>query len=223
MRQATSKHDMLWAMDSSTRSISPHPPPLWASHILTQGTAACAGTMDMGTSWQWELARPCRASSGGWNVRWQSGNVDQGSGASRGEQKNYHVIPQTHSECTGQEWRADLNVTSMFPTASHIKSQHMEATQMATDNEMDTAMWPIHARATIPKSVVHALKWLDTKDIVLSETNQSQRTNSLGFATEDLEWVKVTETESKRTTRAGNRVFMFGSRSSPPGHRAMGP
>lgn len=79
----------------------------------------------------------------------------------------------------GQEWRADLNVTSMFPTASRIKRQHMEATQMATDNEMDTAMWSIHARATIPKSVGRVLKLLDTKDIVLSETNQLQRTNSL--------------------------------------------
>lgn len=117
MRQATSKHDMLWAMGSSTRSISPHPPPLWASHILTQGTVACAGTMDMGTSWQWELARPCRASSGGWNVRWQSGNLDQGSGASRGEQKNYHVIPQTHSECTGMEGRSqrDIHVPYSVP------------------------------------------------------------------------------------------------------------
>lgn len=141
MRQATSKHDKLWATGSSTHSISPHSRPLWASHILTQGTAACAGTMGTETSWQWELAWPCRA-SGGWNVRWQSCNLDHRSGASRGEQKNYHAILQTHPKCTGQERRADLKVTSMFPTESHIKSQHMEATHMATDNETDPAMCP---------------------------------------------------------------------------------
>lgn len=54
---------------------------------------------------------------------------------------------------------------------------------MSTDIEVDAAVRHIHAteqyRAMITKGVAHALKWLDTTDTLLRETNQPQRTNSL--------------------------------------------